>query len=170
MVLVPCHSQACVVFNRRFSRKRWHASVVNTQTFPHRECFKHALLGKYASEISQAYACSEFTAYLFREVSRMRLWCYTSFRYSKVSQVALVVNTQALTFRGCFEPALVMNTLGVFPACTCSRCASLLASGRFQACACGDTQVFASREYLELTLGVNIQAFASQECFKLCLW
>ena len=50
-----------------------------------------------------------------------------------------------------------MNTLGVFPACFCSRCTSLLAARVFQAYACGNTQVFTSREYLELTLVVNIQ-------------
>ena len=49
-----------------------------------------------------------------------------------------------------------MNTQGVFP-CSCSRCTSLLASRVFQAYACGDTQVFTSREYLELTLLVTSQ-------------
>ena len=63
-VLIPCRSQACVVFNTRFPRKRCcrtfvvntqafffrecfkHAFVVNTQTCPSRECFKHAFVGK----------------------------------------------------------------------------------------------------------------------------
>ena len=76
------HGVGPVCVQHKFSRKRcWHTFVVNTQTFPFRECFRRALVENYTSEVSQAYACSEFTAYLFRDVSSMRLWSYTSFRF-----------------------------------------------------------------------------------------
>ena len=98
--------------------------IVNIQTCPSRECFKHALVEKiHRRNVSKLTFVVNSQPTCFVRVQTCACGVTQAFA-SSVSQDALVVNTQALTFQGSVEHVLVMNIQAspisrMFYSCAC---------------------------------------------------